>query len=136
MANSREGTTGSDDRDGVVGKSLRGVDAAADRAAGAVSEGADRAREKFDRAMDGVKRGAERSRDGVHAATDRVEDALDSARERVSSARERLDEVRAKTLEDVIGDVNGLVRENPGTALLVAGAFGFFLGSLLSRGRD
>ena len=44
--------------------------------------------------------------------------------------------MRDHDMRDMMGDVEGVVRRNPGPSLLVAAAFGFLIGSAIRGGRN
>jgi ElaB/YqjD/DUF883 family membrane-anchored ribosome-binding protein len=88
--------------------------------------------------------------DGRKAAADRLEDAASAVRDRSESlpGGERVrqfartasdgltttaDYVRTHDVKGMVEDVEGVVRRNPGGALLVAATFGFLLGRALAR---
>ena len=108
-----------------------------DLAREAVAEGVDKARSAVSQRVDAAR---ERMRDSklserVKKASSRAGDA---AREGYGAAREKLGhgyERARKDLDQLVGDVNVYVRDNPGRAVLIAAAAGFVLGFLLRRDR-
>ncbi len=109
----------------------------------------------MDLAREAVAEGVEKARSavshGVDAARERMRDSRLSARVKKASsrageaakegygvAREKLGhgyERARKDLDQLVGDVNVYVRDNPGRAVLIAAAAGFVLGFLLRRDR-
>ncbi len=109
----------------------------------------------MDLAREAVAEGVEKARSavshGVDAARDRMRDSPLSERVKKASARageaakggygaakEKLGhgyERARKDLDQLVGDVNVYVRDNPGRAVLIAAAAGFALGFLLRRDR-
>ncbi len=72
------------------------------------------------------------------AARQRGQQAMEGARVKYDAASERLREGSDKVGQDLgklRGDVEGYVRENPGTSVLIAAGAGFLVGWLLSRRR-
>ena len=102
----------------------------------------------MDLAREAVAEGVEKARSavshGVDAARERMRDAGLSSKVRKAStragevAREKLGhgyERARKDLDQLVGDVNVYVRDNPGRAVLIAASAGFVLGFLLRRDR-
>ena len=109
----------------------------------------------MDMAREAVAEGVEKARSavshGVDAARERMRDSPLSTRVKKASARageaakggygaakEKLGhgyERARKDLDQLVGDVNVYVRDNPGRAVLIAAAAGFVLGFLLRRDR-
>ena len=109
----------------------------------------------MDLAREAVAEGVEKARSavshGVDAARERMKDSPLSERVKKASARageaaqggygaakEKLGhgyERARKDLDQLVGDVNVYVRDNPGRAVLIAAAAGFVLGFLLRRDR-
>ncbi len=88
-------------------------------------------RRGFERAGSAIDDGADKLKDGIRHTTDGVK----SAGKRVSNVIGQSSEYfRANGAKDIIDDVEGLVKEHPGKALLAVAAIGFLLGrSLTSR---
>ena len=89
-----------------------------------------------------VRRGFERAGASLDDGADKVKDGIRHTRDGVKSAGKRLSDVvgssteyfRANGARDVIDDVEGLIKDHPGKALLAVAAIGFLLGrSLTSR---
>lgn len=108
-----------------------------DLAREAVAEGVEKARSAVSHRVDAAR---ERMRDSklserVKKASNRAGEA---AREGYGAAREKLGsgyERARKDLDQLVGDVNVYVRDNPGRAVLIAAGVGFVLGFLLRRDR-
>ena len=89
-----------------------------------VRRGFVRAGAHLDDGADKLKEGIRHTSDGVRSAGKRASDVISH-----SSAY-----LRTNGAKDMIDDVEGLVREHPGKALLAVAAIGFLLGrSLTSR---
>ncbi len=103
----------------------------------AVAEGVEKARSAVGHGVDVAR---ERMRDSklserVKKASSRAGEA---AREGYGVAREKLGsgyERARKDMDQLVGDVNVYVRDNPGRAVLIAASVGFVLGFLLRRDR-
>lgn len=89
-----------------------------------------------------VRRGFERVGASLDDGADKLKDGIRHTREGMRTARTKAADVlgnstaylRANGARDVLDDVEGLVKEHPGKALLVVAAIGFILGrSLTSR---
>ncbi|MCY3971069.1 MAG: hypothetical protein OXG74_14125 [Acidobacteria bacterium] len=108
-----------------------------DLAREAVAEGVEKARSAVSQRV-GTAR--ERMRDSK--LSERVKKASgragEAAREGYGVAKEKLGtgyERARKDLDQLVGDVNVYVRDNPGRAVLIAAGVGFVLGFLLRRDR-
>ena len=89
-----------------------------------VRRGFERAGAKLDDGADKLKDGLRHTSDGVRSAGKRVSNVVGNSSEYL----------RANGLNDMIEDVEGVVRQHPGKALLAVAAIGFLLGrSLTSR---
>ena len=89
-----------------------------------VRRGFERAGASLDDGADKLKDGIRHTRDGVKTAGRKMSDALGSSTEYF----------RTNSAKAMIEDVEGLVKEHPGKALLVVAAIGYLLGrSLTSR---
>ena len=97
----------------------------AQSAAETVDQGRTAAAERLDQTASAVRDrseslpGGPRVREFAHAAADRLSSTADY--------------VRDHDLNRMVGDVETMVKKNPGPALLVAAAFGFLLGRALTR---
>ncbi len=108
-----------------------------DLAREAVAEGVEKARSAVSHRVDAAR---ERMRDSklsnrVKKASGRAGEA---AREGYGVAREKLGtgyERARKDVDQLVGDVNVYVRDNPGRSVLIAASVGFVLGFLLRRDR-
>ena len=108
-----------------------------DLAREAVAEGVEKARSAVSHRVDAARERMRDSKlsDGVKKASNRAGDA---AREGYGVAKEKLGsgyERARKDLDQLVGDVNVYVRDNPGRAVLIAASVGFVLGFLLRRDR-
>ncbi len=107
------------------------VDQAKKKVATAVGE----AREKFQHvAADVGERFQQASATAQEEFRERSKHARQQARERYQVASEQMHEGYARVRKDVdvvAGDVNDFVRQNPGTAVLIAAGAGFLLGLLM-----
>ena len=109
-----------------------------------------RANEAKESMSDAVRVAAEKINEGRETAAERLEGAASTVRERAdqlpggpkvkefaTAAADRLsgtaDYVRTHDATRMRADVERLVKNNPGPALVVAAAFGFLLGRALSR---
>ncbi len=108
-----------------------------DLAREAVAEGVEKARSAVSHRVDAAR---ERMRDSK--LSDRVKKASgragEAAREGYGVAREKLGtgyERARKDVDQLVGDVNVYVRDNPGRSVLIAASVGFVLGFLLRRDR-
>lgn len=89
-----------------------------------VRRGFERAGAKLDDGADKLKDGLRHTSDGVRSAGKRVSNVVGNSSEYF----------RANGLNDMIEDVEGVVRQHPGKSLLAVAAIGFLLGrSLTSR---
>jgi ElaB/YqjD/DUF883 family membrane-anchored ribosome-binding protein len=101
-----------------------------------VSEMARTAAETVDQSRSAAARGLETAASAMHDRADRlpggerVSGLAHSAADRLSSTA---DYVRRNDLSSMKGDVEVLVKKNPGPALLVAAAVGFFVGRAIAR---
>ncbi len=128
MSNARK-TEG--DEDG--GSNVTSMDLARE----AVAEGVEKARSAVGHGVDAAREQMRESRLSarVKKASTRAGEA---AREGYGAAREKLGhgyERARKDLDQLIGDVNVYVRDNPGRAVLIAAVAGFALGLVLRRDR-
>ncbi len=108
-----------------------------DLAREAVAEGVEKARSAVSHGVDAARERMRESKlsERVKKASNRAGDA---AREGYGSAREKLGhgyERARKDIDQLVGDVNVYVRDNPGRAILIAAGAGFVLGFLLRRDR-
>ena len=108
-----------------------------DLAREAVAEGVEKARSAVSHRVEAAR---ERMRDSK--LSDRVKKASgragEAAREGYGTAKEKLGhgyERARKDIDQLAGDVNVYVRDNPGRAVLIAASVGFVLGFLLRRDR-
>jgi len=92
---------------------------AVDTAAKAVEQKIDAAKESLGDRMGRVK--------------DKVGDVADSVKARAAQLREK---IRETEFNDVMDDVTGYVRDNPGKSVAIALGVGFALGFLLRRRSD
>ena len=92
---------------------------AVDTAAKAVEQKIDAAKESLGDRMGRVK--------------DKVGDVADSVKARAAQLREK---IRETEFNDVMDDVTGYVRDNPGKSVAIALGVGFALGFLLRRRGD
>lgn len=101
-----------------------------------VSEIARTAAETVDQTRSVAARGLETAASAMHDQADRlpggdrVSGFAHSAADRLSTTA---DYVRRNDLASVRGDVEALVKKNPGPALLAAAAFGFLIGRAIAR---
>ena len=108
-----------------------------DLAREAVAEGVEKARSAVSHRVDAAR---DRMRDSklserVKGASSR---AGEVAREGLGAAKEKLGhgyERARKDMDQLVGDVNVYVRDNPGRSVLIAAGVGFVLGFLLRRDR-
>jgi ElaB/YqjD/DUF883 family membrane-anchored ribosome-binding protein len=108
-----------------------------DLAREAVAEGVEKARSAVSHRVD-----AARDRMRESKVSDRVKKvsgrAGEAAREGYGVAKEKLGhgyERASKDLDQLVGDANVYIRDNPGRAVLIAPGVGFVLGFLLRRDR-
>lgn len=94
-----------------------------------LSDASRHVRRSFERAGASLDVGAEKLKDGIRQTGDSVKGAGRRVSEVVSSSSQYL---RSNGLRDVIDDVEGLVKEHPGKALLAVAALGFLLGRTLT----
>lgn len=88
-----------------------------------VKEGFTKASESFEEGADVLRDGVRRTRDGVRNASRRVRSAVDDSAEYF----------RENGPRGAFRDVEGLIREHPGKALLAVAAIGFLLGRSLKQ---
>ena len=126
----------------------------ADKAQAFGQDVADRAADARDSIVDmtrsGIEKGAEALEEGRSTTADRLDSVASSVRDRAGNlpggekvrafaqgAADRLntgaDYIRSHDVDRMKADLESLVKNNPGPALLVAAAFGFLLGRALSR---
>jgi ElaB/YqjD/DUF883 family membrane-anchored ribosome-binding protein len=89
-----------------------------------------KAAQRADQARVSAASGLDTVASSLHQRGDRVATAAHSAADAVSSGAEYL---RANDMESMMDDFMGVIRRNPGPALLGAAALGFILGRALSR---
>lgn len=89
----------------------------------------DEAKERLREGMDGAKSAASDTRDYVSS---KYGEARDRFSHMSDDARERWEHLRDTDYDEVWDGVKGSVRENPGPALLIAGAVGLAIGVLLA----
>jgi ElaB/YqjD/DUF883 family membrane-anchored ribosome-binding protein len=119
------------------------ADLTGERAASRVAEVRESMSEVADIAADKVNEGREMAADRLESAASTVHERADQlpggpkVKEFAHAAADRLsttaDYVRSRDAARMMEDVEGLVKNNPGPALVVAAAFGFLLGRALSR---
>jgi ElaB/YqjD/DUF883 family membrane-anchored ribosome-binding protein len=119
------------------------ADLTGERAANRVAEVRESMSEVADIAADKVNEGREMAADRLESAASTVHERADQlpggpkVKEFAHAAADRLsttaDYVRSRDAARMMADVEGLVKNNPGPALVVAAAFGFLLGRALSR---
>jgi ElaB/YqjD/DUF883 family membrane-anchored ribosome-binding protein len=100
-----------------------------------VSEMARTAADSIDQARPAAARGLDTAASAIHDQADRlpgdrVSGFAHSAADRLSRTA---DYVRRNDLNSVRGDVETLVKKNPGPALVVAAAVGFLIGRAIAR---
>jgi ElaB/YqjD/DUF883 family membrane-anchored ribosome-binding protein len=122
----------------------------ADKAAAFGQDVADRASEARDSMSDMARTATEAVDDGRSMAADRLDSAASTVPERTDdlpggprakefaqAAADRLsttaDYMRTHDAKDIMADVETVVKNNPGPALLIAAAFGFMVGRALTR---
>jgi len=122
----------------------------ADKAASFGKELADRATEAKDSISDAARTAATKIDEGRSMAAERLESAASTVQDRIgelpggqrvkelaSAAADRFsstaDYVRTHDTRRMMADVETMVKNNPGPALLIAATFGFVLGRALSR---
>jgi ElaB/YqjD/DUF883 family membrane-anchored ribosome-binding protein len=122
----------------------------ADKAASFGKELADRATEAKDSISDAARTAATKIDEGRSMAAERLESAASTVQDRIgelpggqrvkelaSAAADRFsstaDYVRTHDARRMMADVETVVKNNPGPALLIAATFGFVLGRALSR---
>jgi ElaB/YqjD/DUF883 family membrane-anchored ribosome-binding protein len=122
----------------------------ADKTASFGNELADRATEAKDSMADMAAAATKKVDEGRSMAADRLDSAISAVQERVgelpggqrvkelaSAAAERFsttaDYMRTHDAKRMMADVETVVKNNPGPALLFAAAFGFVLGRALTR---
>jgi ElaB/YqjD/DUF883 family membrane-anchored ribosome-binding protein len=113
-------------------------------------EAANRANEAKEAMSDIARTATDKVNEGREAAADRLESAASTVHDRADqlpggakvkefahAAADRLrttaDYMRSHDATRMMADVESLVKNNPGPALVVAAAFGFLLGRALSR---
>ena len=105
-----------------------------DQAKKKVAAAAGEAREKFQSvAADVGERFQQASARAQEEIRDRSRGAREAARERYQATSAQLQDGYARVRTDVdymVDDVNDFVRQNPGTAILIAASAGFLLGLL------
>ena len=126
------------------------VNPLADKAESFGNELADRATQAKDSMSDMARTATKKIDEGRSIAADRLNSAVSAVQERVgdlpggqrvkelaSAAADRLsttaEYVRSHDAKRMMADVETVVKNNPGPALLVAAAFGFVLGRALTR---
>ena len=126
------------------------VNPMADKAASFGKELADRATEAKDSISDAARTAATKIDEGRSMAAERLESAASTVQDRIgelpggqrvkdlaSAAADRFsstaDYVRTHDTRRMMADVETMVKNNPGPALLIAATFGFVLGRALSR---
>ena len=122
----------------------------ADKAASFGNELADRATEAKDSLSDMARTATKKADEGRSMAAQQLENAASAVQERLgdlpggqrvkelaSAAADRLsttaDYMRSHDAKRMMADVESVVKNNPGPALLFAAAFGFVLGRALTR---
>ena len=126
------------------------VNPMADKTASFGKELADRATEVKDSISDAARTAATKIDEGRSMAAERLESAASTVQDRIgelpggqrvkelaSAAADRFsstaDYVRTHDARRMMADVETVVKNNPGPALLIAAVFGFALGRTLSR---
>ena len=97
----------------------------AQKASATMESGRAAAADRLEEAASGVRRRADELPGGP-----RVQNFAQAAADRMSRTADYVREADARRLR---GDVETMVKNNPGPALLVAAMFGFLLGRALSR---
>jgi ElaB/YqjD/DUF883 family membrane-anchored ribosome-binding protein len=103
------------------------------------NELADRANQAKDSMSDMARTATKKIDEGRSMAADRLDSAVSAVQERVGElpggqrVKELADYVRSHDAKRMMADVETVVKNNPGPALLVAAAFGFVLGRALTR---
>ena len=114
-------------------------DRLADKTASFGNELADRANEARESMSDMAATATKKLDEGRSMAADRLGSAVSAVQERVGElaggqrVKELTDYVRTHDAKRMMADVETVVKNNPGPALLVAAAFGFVLGRALTR---
>ena len=114
-------------------------DRLADKTASFGNELADRANEARDSMSDMAAAATKKLDEGRSMAAERLGSAVSAVQERVGElaggqrVKELADYVRTHDAKRMMADVETVVKNNPGPALLVAAAFGFVLGRALTR---
>ena len=90
----------------------------------------DKARELGESTMDAARSVGAKIQGASAAAADGLSSATDAASERIRSTTDYL---RNNDMNRMRSDVETMVKNNPGPAILVAAAFGFLLGRALTR---
>ena len=85
---------------------------------------------KADQARDRTAAGLETAAKSVHSGVDRMASAGHGAGDALSSSARY---VREHDVRNMMDDVMGVVRNNPGVALLGAAALGFLIGRVVTR---
>ncbi len=109
-----------------------------DRAKEAVHETVEKTREQLDSAREKFQEVADQVGERFHETSEevrrRAEKAREAARQRYEETSQHLREGYARAREDLGGVTDEVIRytrDNPGQALLIAGAAGFILGLLI-----
>lgn len=92
---------------------------------------------------EGISEGFARATESFDEAAEAVGDAFDDTKERIGRAGRRAARAASDSAEyftkngprGVARDVQGVIREHPGVALMVCAAIGFFLGRSLRKAR-
>lgn len=111
----------------------------AERAREAVREGAEEAQRRLntgrERVSEGLHRGAQKLRDSVHRIPggERTQGMARKAADRMSDAASYIGQ---HDTNEMVDDVRGMIRRNPGQSLLAAAAFGFLIGMAMRNRHD
>ena len=111
----------------------------ADKAAAFGQDLADRASEVKDSMSDMARTATKKVDESRSMAADRLEGAASTVYERAADlpggqrVKEFADYMRTHDAKRMMADVETVVKNNPGPALLIAAAFGFIVGRALTR---
>jgi ElaB/YqjD/DUF883 family membrane-anchored ribosome-binding protein len=90
--------------------------------------------EEEDRSEDGrLVEAARKVEDVGHNIGDRMTAAKEKVKDAVTRTREAAGNVREKSVGEVVDDVRGAVKRNPGKSILISLGAGLLLGRFLSR---
>lgn len=94
-----------------------------------MNSGMEDAKSRLREGMDSARSAASEARDYVNT---KMHDARDTMSHMGEQARERFEAIRDTDYDEMWEGMKGRVRENPGPALLIAGAVGLAIGVLLA----